>query len=155
MSVPFCASTACPLAQGVQKANTSHFSPSSPPSWSKAGWTPSPDLSIPSHSPPGSPPLWSKAGVWVERENGKHGSNCTMHHHFGFHPFPLSTRLSTLVVEIGSLGQKREWGAWLRLHNHFGFWNFSGPQRPTLASLPTLHPALHPCGRKRELEAKN
>ncbi|KAJ7449320.1 hypothetical protein B0H11DRAFT_2332305 [Mycena galericulata] len=41
-------------------------------------WTPSPDPSVPSHSPPGSPPSWSKAGVWVKRESGKHGSNCTI-----------------------------------------------------------------------------
>ncbi|KAJ7938051.1 hypothetical protein B0H13DRAFT_1851991 [Mycena leptocephala] len=30
----------------------------------------------------------------------------------------------------------------------------SGPHRPTLASFPTLHPALHPCGRKRESGSK-
>ncbi|KAJ7474663.1 hypothetical protein B0H11DRAFT_1918362 [Mycena galericulata] len=86
MSVPFCASTACPLAQGVQNANTSHFSPSSPPSW-------------------------SKAGAWVGRESGKHGSNCTVISDFG-------------------------------------------PHRSTLASLPTIHPALHPRGRKRESGSK-
>ncbi|KAJ7913999.1 hypothetical protein B0H13DRAFT_1873346 [Mycena leptocephala] len=74
-------------------------------------WTPSPDLSILSHSPPGSPPLWSKAGVWVEREGGEHGSNCTIISDFG-------------------------------------------PHRPTLASFPTLHLALHPRGRKRECGSK-
>ncbi|KAJ7932003.1 hypothetical protein B0H13DRAFT_1857420 [Mycena leptocephala] len=74
-------------------------------------WKPSLNPSSPSHSPPSSPPSWSKAGVWVKRESGKHGSNCTIISDFG-------------------------------------------PHHSTLAALPTLHPALHPRGRKQESGSK-
>ncbi|KAJ7310786.1 hypothetical protein DFH08DRAFT_822890 [Mycena albidolilacea] len=150
----------------------SHSPPGSPPLWSKVGvwveresgkhgsnctmrhhfgfWTPSPDLGILSHSPPGSPPLWSNAGVWVERESGKHGSNCTIISDFiPSHSPPGSPPLWSKV----GVWVEREWEAWLQLHHHFLF-NFSGPHCQTLASLPSLHPVLHPHGQKRESGSK-
>ncbi|KAJ7933236.1 hypothetical protein B0H13DRAFT_1856269 [Mycena leptocephala] len=101
--------------------------------WHK--WTPSPDLSIP--SPPGSPPLWSKVGVRVERESGKHGSNCTMHHHSGFWtPSPDLSILSHSPPGSPPLWSKA--GVWVeRECGEHGsnctiisdlYWNFSGAQ---------------------------
>ncbi|KAJ7502148.1 hypothetical protein B0H11DRAFT_2365453 [Mycena galericulata] len=174
MSVPFCASTACPLAQGVQNANTSHFSPSSPPSWSKAGaWVGresgkhgsnctvisdfgphrSTLASLP--TPPGSPPSWSKAGVWVERESGKHGFQCNVISDFGPHRSTLAS-LPTLHPALHPRGRKRESGSNEsgKHGSHCTIILEFGPHRSTLASLPTLHPALHPRGQKQESGSK-
>ncbi|KAJ7478784.1 hypothetical protein B0H11DRAFT_1916473 [Mycena galericulata] len=130
MAVPFCASTACSFAQGVQKANTSHFSPSSPPSW-------------------------SKAGVWFERESGKHGSNCTFISDFEPHR-PTLASLPTLHPALHPRGRKRECGSKERV----GSMAPTAPpfricvNTSSCTSLPTLHPALHPRGRKPESGSK-
>ncbi|KAJ7444427.1 hypothetical protein B0H11DRAFT_1931171 [Mycena galericulata] len=107
-------------------------------------WTPSPDPSIPSHSPPGSPPSWLKAGVWVERERGKHGSNCTVISDFIPSHYPPGSPPSWSKAGVWVERESGKHGFQCNVISDFG------PHRSTLASLPTLHPALHPRGRKRE-----
>ncbi|KAJ7906517.1 hypothetical protein B0H13DRAFT_1880493 [Mycena leptocephala] len=77
----------------------------------------------------------------------------------GQHP-PIFTQLSTLMVESGSLGRKREWEAWLQLHRHFGFvpqhllvqYSANHPF-PLSTRLSTLVVESGSLGRKREWEA--
>ncbi|KAJ7883868.1 hypothetical protein B0H14DRAFT_3857221 [Mycena olivaceomarginata] len=61
------------------------------------------------------------------------------------HPFLLSTWLSTLVVESGSLGRKREWEAWLQLHHapSFRILEFQWTPSPDL-SIPSHSPPSSP-----------
>ncbi|KAJ7495770.1 hypothetical protein B0H11DRAFT_1910514 [Mycena galericulata] len=76
-------------------------------------------------------------------------TGCTKGQHL-----PLLTQLSTLVVESGSVGRKREWEAWLQLHHHFGFWTPSPDPSVPSHSPPGSPPSWSKAGVWVERESR-